>query len=69
MDRKAGENLLQHALQCLRLADIAGMDGVHQRQAISALNDTRDELPGNARTAFLVHAKFADDQLRLCASP
>ena len=59
LDRKTGENLLQHALQCLRLADIAGMDGVHQRQAISALNHTRDELPGNA-ASFLVHAIGAD---------
>ena len=59
LDRKAGENLLQHALRCLRLADIAGMDGVHLRQAISALNHTRDELPGNA-ASFLVHAIGAD---------
>ena len=34
LDRKTGKNLLQHALQCLRLADIAGMGSVHQRQAL-----------------------------------
>ena len=59
LDRKAGENLLQYALQCLCLADISGMVNVHQRQVLSALNHTRHELPGDA-ASLLVHAKGAD---------
>ena len=70
LNRKAGEHLLQHALQSPCLADIAGMNGVHERQPLGGLHHAEDELPGNA-ALVLAHAESANVLLdrRLAMDP
>lgn len=44
----------EHALQRLRLGDIAGMDGVHERQSFESMDHAEHELAGNT-ASLLVH--------------
>jgi len=59
LDREALQNGGQHGLQGLRLGHVARMHGMHERQALGGLDDTEDELAGDA-TRLLVHAIGAD---------
>ncbi|OIQ69090.1 hypothetical protein GALL_493100 [mine drainage metagenome] len=59
LDREALQHGLQHSLQRLRFGHVAGMDGVHERQALGGLHHAEDELAGDT-TGFLVHAERAD---------
>ena len=56
LNREPPQYRLQHALQRLCLADIAGVHGVHQRQAVCGLDHAEHELPGDT-AGFLVHAE------------
>ena len=49
----------QHGLQRLSLGHIAGVDRVHERQAIGRLDDAEDELAGDA-SGLLVHPEGAE---------
>jgi len=64
LDREALQHARQHGLQGLCLCHVAGMDGVHQGQALCGLHHTHDELTGNAACLF-VHAIGADVLLNL----
>ena len=59
LDGKALQDGRQHGLQGLRLGDVAGVDGVHERQAIGRLHDAEHELSGDAAD-LLVHAVGAE---------
>jgi hypothetical protein len=48
LDRKPLKNRLQRGLQRLRFSDIAGVDGMHQREALRGLDHTQHELSGDA---------------------
>ncbi len=70
LDRETLQHRLKHALQCLCLGHVAGMDGVElarcrhrfeahaNRQSIGRLHHAEHELPGNP-AGFLVHAVAA----------
>jgi hypothetical protein len=56
LDGKSLQHLAQHALQGLRLRDIAGMNRVHERQAFGGLYHAQNELARDA-AGLLVHAE------------
>ena len=58
LDGEALQHCRQHGLQRLRLGDVAGVDGVHQREALGGLHHAENELPGDA-AHVLVHAEGA----------
>ena len=59
MTRWIGKRSRTVSLQRLRFRDIAGVDGVRERQAFGGLHDAEDGLAGDA-AALLVHAEGAD---------
>jgi len=58
LDGEALQSIDQHRLECLGFGDIAGMDGMHDWQALGSLHHTEHELPGDAAGLF-VHSESA----------
>jgi|GEM_PF-4458357 hypothetical protein len=59
VNREALQNGLQHGLQRLGLCDIAGVNSMHEWQAIRRLHNAQDKLAGDA-AALLVHSERPD---------